>query len=133
MNLRRHFRATAGPCASTTLILRFVTLITIVACFSIALSAQGGPATTGQWYELRTDTRDGAAQRQSAFLGPSGCILDPQIWDPATGTVTPTPLPGYQVFLRGALFSWGRQNIGKWRQSWRLRRCAQRQPLRSHS
>ena len=105
MKLRQHFSATAGPCVSTALILRLAALITIVACFSIVLSAQGGPATTGQWYELRTDTRDGAARRQSAFLGPSGCIPESSDLGPRYEHCypnTPSWLPG--VFARGTLF-----------------------------
>jgi len=103
------FRPSAASCARGSSVLRFVSVITIVIYFSIALSAQSGPATVGQWSSVFSTSYEPI----HVMVLPSGKVLfwalqsaslNPQIWDPATGTVTPTPLPGYQLFCAGHSF-----------------------------
>src|ERR1700747_3513386 len=98
MTLRQYFCATAAPCPHTNSILRFVEVITIVACFSVGVSAQGDPAAVGQWSSVFSMSDEPIHMMmlpngKVVFWALQGASLNPQIWDPATGTVTPTPLP----------------------------------------
>ena len=88
--------------------LRFCSVILLVVCSSANLNGQN-PATTGQWSPVFSTVYEPI----HVMLLPSGKILYwslqgnslyPQLWDPATGTTTPTPLPGYQLFCAGHSF-----------------------------
>src|SRR5579864_1780038 len=103
------FRASAASCARGNSVLRFVSVITIVVYFSVALSAQSGPATVGQWSSVFNISYEPIhvmvlPSGKVLFWALQGASLNPQIWDPATGTVVPTPLPGYQLFCAGHSF-----------------------------
>jgi len=111
MNSERHSRIHAfsllalGGCS-----LRFCSFILLVVSFCARLNAQD-PATVGQWSPV---VSTGYEPVHLAVL-PDGRLLLwpphggtaallPQIWDPATGSVTPTPPPGYQIFCGGHSF-----------------------------
>jgi PKD repeat protein len=73
------------------------------------VNAQGDPATVGQWSAVFNTNFEPV----HTMVLPTGKVLfwsiqseslNPQIWDPATGNVAPTPLPGYQLFCAGHSF-----------------------------
>ena len=111
MSLRQSFVLRAGtiPWALGSEVLRPVLVIAIVVCFCVALSAQGGPATVGQWSSVFNTNYEPIhvmvlPDGKVLFWALQSASLNPQLWDPATGAVTPTPLPGYQVFCAGHSF-----------------------------
>src|SRR5258708_11897093 len=76
---------------------RFCLVLLFVICFCAHLSGQD-PATMGQWAPVFSTTYEPI----HVVVLPNGKILlwsiqgeslYPQLWDPATGTTTPTPLP----------------------------------------
>jgi PKD repeat protein len=111
MSLAKCFRfgPNTAPCARGSSVVRLVSVITSLVCFSIGLNAQGGPATAGQWSSVFSMNDEPIhvmvlPSGKVLFWALQGASLNPQIWDPATGTVTPTPLPGYQLFCAGHSF-----------------------------
>ena len=84
-------------------------------CFVIAFGisheayAQSGPSTVGQWSSVQT----WPYRAVSAAVLPNGRVFffdsftkgdNPQIWDPATNTVTPATKAGFNIFCTGHSF-----------------------------
>jgi Domain of unknown function (DUF1929)/Kelch motif len=93
------------------MLFRSCCVMLIVICFCARANGQD-PATVGQWSPV---VSTGYEPVHLAVL-PDGRLLlwdllhgvtaakQPQIWDPATGSVTPTPSTGYQIFCGGHSF-----------------------------
>jgi len=67
------------------------------------------PATIGQWSAVQS----WPVQATHAHLLPTGDVLFypawaagdvPYLWDPASGTIVPSALPGYNIFCSGQAF-----------------------------
>jgi PKD repeat protein len=96
--------------ASRSCLRRFVPgllgCVATLTCFCVHANAQGDPAAVGQWSSVFNTNHEAvhAAMLPTGkviFWSSYGDSLNPQIWDPVSGTITPTPLPGYQLFCSG--------------------------------
>jgi len=87
---------------------RFCLAILFAISFCAHLRGQD-PATMGQWSPAFSTTYEAVhvimlPNSKVLYWSLQGQSLNPQLWDPATGSTTPAPLPGYQVFCAGQSF-----------------------------
>ncbi|HEV2826348.1 MAG TPA: galactose oxidase-like domain-containing protein, partial [Pyrinomonadaceae bacterium] len=85
----------------------FLIVIGVAVCWTVA--AQGGPSTMGQWSSVQA----WPYRAIHAQLLPTGKVMFwdsyeyadfPQLWDPATATITPASPSGYNIFCTSFSF-----------------------------